>query len=378
MDTPSTPSGLPTPRLTGEVVYLYAFDIAYEMHREPVKQVLGYPVTPFSLDTSRPSPKHLLFHQPSVISLPPRERQGPGGAVEVRTTVKLLAIGAISIAVRVPFSVNRLEELQAYHDPQFVDGSLHDDVLKLAREIRVALAPHIARPIEELAGEEAYTVFCVNAPVVSEAGGPLRAELWLENNRRAVAALLTQETGTRLSRQEMMESTSRNLSYYEDDLLVIDWDAALLVDQPPDFAETIHILELANLQLAELEAYDRLLDAVLERSYRDLGENPLRRRADVLRELRVLRIDMARFDDELSNLSKFFGDWHLARVYEAAAARFHLADWHKAVDDKLKTMGELHQLLKADQGNRWMMILEVTIVLLFIIDLALLFVNARH
>ena len=98
----------------------------------------------------------------------------------------------------------------------------------------------------------------------------------------------------------------------------------------------------------------------------------------MLRELRLLRIDMERFSDELSNLSKFFGDWHLARVYEAVAARFHLADWHRAVDDKLKTMGELHQLLKADQGNRWMMILEATIVLLFIIDLALLFVNARH
>ena len=95
---------------------------------------------------------------------------------------------------------------------------------------------------------------------------------------------------------------------------MVDWDAALLVDQPADFAETLHILELANLQLAELEAYDRLLDAVLERSYRDLGENPLRRRADVLRELRELPHRHGRFNDELSNLSKFFGDWHLARV----------------------------------------------------------------
>ena len=48
------------------------------------------------------------------------------------------------------------------------------------------------------------------------------------------------------------------------------------------------------------------------------------------------------------------------------------------MDEKLETMGELHQLLKSDQGNRWMMILEVTIVLLFIIDLAILFLGARH
>ena len=84
---------------------------------------------------------------------------------------------------------------------------------------------------------------------------------------------------------------------------------------------------------------------------------------------------MARFRDELSNLSKFFGDRHLARVYEAAAARFHLADRHRAVDDKLKTLDDLHQILKSDQGNRWMMILEVTVVLLFIIGLAMPFVG---
>ena len=29
-------------------------------------------------------------------------------------------------------------------------------------------------------------------------------------------------------------------------------------------------MELANLQLAELEAYDRMLDDALERAYRDL------------------------------------------------------------------------------------------------------------
>ncbi len=47
---------------------------------------------------------------------------------------------------------------------------------------------------------------------------------------------------------------------------MIDWDAALLVDEKQDFDENLYIMELANLQLAELEAYDRLLDAALERS----------------------------------------------------------------------------------------------------------------
>ena len=156
-----------------------------------------------------------------------------------------------------------------------------------------------------------------------------------------------------------------------------DWDAALLVDEPRDFDETLYIMELANLQLAELEAYDRLLDDALERSYRDLGERPLRPRGHTMRELREIRIDMARFNDELSNITKFFGDWHLARIYEKISSRFHLSDWHRTIDGKLKTLDDLYQILKHDQNNRFMLWLEIAIVLLFVIDLVILMLGLK-
>ena len=144
------------------------------------------------------------------------------------------------------------------------------------------------------------------------------------------------------------------------------------------FEDLLLRIELANLQLAELEAYDRILDAALERSYRDLRVNPLRSRGDILNDLREIRIDLARMSDELSNITKFFGDWHLARIYENVAARFHLGDWHKTIDSKLKTLDDLYQLLNHDQTNRWMLILEVTIVLLFVIDLVILVMGLKH
>jgi hypothetical protein len=193
-----------------------------------------------------------------------------------------------------------------------------------------------------------------------------------------VASLLTQEPDVdHLSRQEADESTGRFLSYYERDLVVIDWDAALLIDERQNFDETLYVMELANLQLAELEAYDRILDNSLERAYRDLGLRRSRGGAGILRELREIRIDLARFSDELSNITKFFGDWHLARIYENISARFHLAEWHRTIDDKLQTLADLYQLLNHDQTNRWMLILEVTIVLLFIIDLVILFLGLK-
>ena len=365
-------------RYTGEVVYIYAFDVAYDTARKPIQTLLGQPVAQFAVDASKRSPRQLFFYKPQMARLSPMERIGPLGPVRVESAIKLLPVGAISITIRVPFAVNHVEELIAFHDLQFSNGSLHDDVRRIAQEVVTELKGHLIRPQPQLLEEEAYTVFCIASPLITQDGLPVTAESWFQSHRRQVAALLTQESEIeRLSKQESEESTARFLSYYDSDLVVIDWDAALLIDEPRDFDETLYIMELANLQLAELEAYDRLLDDALERSYRDLGEKPLRSRTHILRELREIRIDMARFNDELSNTTKFFGDWHLARIYERIAARFHLGDWHRTIDGKLKTLDDLYQILKHDQTNRWMVILEATIVLLFIIDLVILFLGLQ-
>lgn len=367
--------------LRGETVFLFAYDIAYELDREPVPTLFGLPVSQYSMDTSRRSPRDLLFYKPRLVRLPPQERLGPHGPVRVEREVKFLPIGALSVRIRVPFAVERLEDLVAYHDLAFSNGTVHEEARRIAEDARRELAPHVIRPIDRIPDEEAYTVFCLRGPLPSSTPGStttLRAEAWLESHRRSVAAILTQEPDpAALSRQETIESTSRHLSYYEDDLVVIDWDAALLVDDPSEWEESLYVLELANLQLAELEAYDRLLDATLDRTYRDLG-NPMRGRRQLVRDLRELRIDLARFNDELSNISKFFGDWHVARLYELVAARFHLGDWHRSVRDKLQTVAELHEMLKHDQSNRWMMILEFTIVLLFVIDIVMLFTGWKR
>ena len=376
--TERKPSSPKVKLYTGEVVYIYAFDVAYDMTRQPVRELLGQPVAQFAVDASKRSPKQLFFYKPQMVRLPPMERIGPYGPVRVERAIKLLPVGAISITVRVPFAVNHVEDLVVFHDLQFSNGALHDEMRRLAEEAVAELKSFYVRPHPQLIEEEAYTVFCIASPLLTQDGARISAECWFQSHRRQVAALLTQEADMeRLSKQESDESTGRYLSYYEDDVVVVDWDAALLIDEARDFDETLYIVELANLQLAELEAYDRILDNALERSYRDLSGRPLRSRGHILRELREIRIDLARFNDELSNITKFFGDWHLARIYEKLSSRFHLAEWHRTIDGKLKTLDDLYQLLKHDQTNRMMIWLEVTIVLLFIIDLVILFMGLK-
>src|SRR5215471_4812549 len=165
-------------RYTGEVVYIYAFDVAYEMVRQPVRELLGQPVAQFVVDASKRSPRHLFFYRPQMVRLPPLERIGPRGPIRMERVVKLLPVGALSITIRVPFQVDQVEDLVEFHDLQFSNGSLHEEVRRLAEEVRRELAPYYVRPVPQLAEEEAYTVFCIQSPLLAEDGSVLNAEHW--------------------------------------------------------------------------------------------------------------------------------------------------------------------------------------------------------
>jgi hypothetical protein len=157
--------------------------------------------------------------------------------------------------------------------------------------------------------------------------------------------------------------------------VVIDWDAALVIDLDGYAEDVLFVLELANLQLEEFRWMDRVLDRYLDQAYEDL----VRRRwwtfgaaAAVLRSLRRLRVDLARLADEVGHTIKFVGDWHLARVYALARERFHLDQWRASVAERLGQLDELYTLTRGELYDRRMLWLEVVIVLFFAADLLLI------
>ncbi len=358
--------------LTGKVVYLFAFDMAYDMTRAPVTSLLGRPVTAMAPEPDKRGPREQFFYRPETVMLEPVGMDGPAGVtMDVERTVKLFAVGAVSIRYAVNFEVERLEDLAKYQQPMFDGEPVSVHARKLALRVKEELEPYYIQPVWELRQEEAYTVFCLDSASLL---GDADAEAWLKANSERAAGLVTQETeGKRLSAQEVNDTVGRFVSYYRQDLVVVDWDAALVVDEPGLMEPTLHIIELANVQLAELEAYDRALDAELQKAYRDLVRSKAGARAKVLQRLRELSLDMARLKDELSNTTKFFGDWYLARVYRELSGRFYLADWHRTIDEKTRTLDEMYQILKQDQINRWMVGLEIAVVVLFVIEVVKLF-----
>jgi hypothetical protein len=272
--------------------------------------------------------------------------------------------------MRAALDVSALSELMPFHNPKLENGAALDAVAsKLCTQVCDSLKDlMIGR--SEFPAPEAYTVFCF-----TELDGVTDANAWLAEHRREVAGVLTETAPEKLSEAQVTEVLRIQRSFENTDLAVIDWDAALVVDLTGYVDDVLYALELANLQLEEFRVMDGRLDKYLDRAYEDLERKrlPLFGAANkTLRHLRRFRVDVAKLTDEVTHITKFFGDWHLARVYLGARDRFYLDQWRASVEQRLAQLDKLYSVVHSEVNEKRMLWLEIIIVIFFAIDLVIL------
>jgi len=351
--------------LRGEIVYLYAFDVANEIKLERVATLLSGRPAPFTVRADRTAPRSVVYSSPLAI-----EPAAPAvrlNGESVRLLVRVYEVGVVSVTVRAAFARNSLVELIPFHNPTLDDGSPLDALARdLCAEVCRELQGVLVRP-GEMTEPEAYTVFTL----FELEDGP-DANHWLDSHRQEVAGLLAETPPERLSEQQTEEVLRLRRSFEKADLVVIDWDAALVVELDGYAEDVLFVLELANLQLEEFRWMDRVLDRHMERAYADLARRRRWTAGAVLWSLRRLRIDLSRLADEVVHATKFVGDWHLARVYLLARERFHLDQWRASVTERLGQLDNLYTLTRAELYDRRMLWLEIVIVVFFAADLLLI------
>jgi hypothetical protein len=148
-----------------------------------------------------------------------------------------------------------------------------------------------------------------------------------------------------LSQEHQNEALSQKIAYYENDLVIIDWNAAIICDR--DYWDSANVLELLNVELLEARYTDAQLD-------RRMGNHQglIQRRTEwplpfriphrkEIQDLAELRIESLLLSDRVENALKLIGDPYLARVHAAATARCYLPEWESAISRKLDIIASL-------------------------------------
>jgi hypothetical protein len=354
--------------MKGEVVYLYAFDVANEIITPRIQEILSEKPFPFEIRMDRTLPKDMPLYKPLAIEPSPLPAQLHGAPV--RLMIRIYDVGVVTVMMRAAFDREKFADLMPFHNPKLENGETLDAIaIKLCSQVCSGLKDLMVGYVESPT-PEAYTVFCFTG-----LDGANDANQWLGGHRREVAGLLTETAAEKLSDSQVTEVLRVQRSFENTDLAVIDWDAALVVDLGGYVDDVLYALELANLQLEEFRVMDRRLDLYLDRAYDDLERRrlPMFGAANkTLRHLRRFRVDVAKLTDEITHITKFFGDWYLARIYLGARDRFYLDQWRTSVEQRLAQLDTLYNVVHSEVNEQRMLWLEVIIVIFFALDLLIL------
>lgn len=341
------------------------FDVADEVDLEKAQALLAQDSRRLKL-TRAGSEYLLLPNPPLTIELAKKSLPVRGGAVTVEVSARVFDHGAASVIFKVPVpSGASLEQLIPLVDELSDSAAVDALAVEVINHLRGLLAP--ALEDSHLWGQcETYTV--VFAEKI--AGDPKAEELM---GRADLARLLLGEADARpLSVRERLDVLEHHFSYTEDDLVVIDWNAAF-VYEPSGSGDIPDLLEIANAQLLEFRYYDDVLDEQLRAIHEEMAHRRRRwysifwsRYRLLARRVLVTLMELSEFVERVENSLKIVGDFYLAKVYEAAVKQMRIGPWQASVTRKLRLLTQTYELLKGEIDTDRALTLEALIVLLIV------------
>jgi hypothetical protein len=358
-----------------EAVSFYLHDVGRSVDLVKVAALL--PAHPdLGIAKKRDTPASLTLPIPLILELGSSEGSGFEGLDPPIAQAKIYEEGVVTIVVRAKTRL-RMSELHGLECRELASqgskgfSTIAEYAEDCFRRLVEALLPAISEPRD--LGEmdrESYLAYCF-----LECGEDPAS--FIERNRDYCASLLIgEEPGSSLHDSQISATLGRPFSYRIGDLAVFELDRCIIIDPRGDYEDLLLIAEHANYQLLELRVLDKLLDTWLDEAEDDIralttgGRRVvgLRRPIEVkLAHIQALRFDALFILENLENSSKIIGDYYLGQVYARLCEIFNTDGWKWSVERRLDTLQDVYDMVKVDAGERRMVALEVTFIIVCII-----------
>jgi len=363
-------------RLLGAAIVYRLFDIGYEIKLDRALDLLASSA-PERVRPVRGEGQALQIANPPITVLLGTEVLAiEGDARDVEVSARIFDFGVVSLRVRI-----RTRGELAW--PEFVTFAQaveeHAEIAGLVshhlRLLSERIAPAIVKPMMATVHED-YTVYRINR--LSHADGTAASPDVLRDVD--VVPLLLNETRP-LSPEAKRELLPHRFSYYTDDLAILTWDNALVVELGSTDTDLQYILEFANAQLLELRYYDAVLDGDIPKVFERIAEArrgrrifPGRRYGDLLGALQQQVAESTELVERVENALKVTDDVYLARVYQTALELFRGKTWRSGIDRKIGILRDTYAMLNDEAQAARSETLELAIVLLIVFEIVMAFV----
>lgn len=281
-------------------------------------------------------------------------------------SAKIWEFGALSITFDFPITEGTtIDQLRAISD-RIQNYDLLDVYARgKARELSLQIKDSMAKTNEWEVNEDYILYYIESFANNYQDASTILAE-------EDIAALIINEERDQLAPQIKERIYSSKLQYYKNDLAIIDWNSAFIIE-PSGSMDIPDVIEFALNQLLEMRYYDDLLDKKLKDLYSavELKEMSIfsSRYTDLALEAGQKYIEIAEIVEAVENSLKVIGDLYHSTVFRTASNKFRFSDWQGSIDNKLDNMAELCKLLLDNITSRRSHLLELIIIALISIEL---------
>ncbi len=359
-------SANPETTLRGSVLVLLQFDVAEAIRLDRLQDLIRARTMP-QPNLKHPAPGYVRYQRPPVVE--PLETLVLESGERLQGEIKYYDYGVVSLVYQLPFT-DGWSKLIRLASRWVWDVDFAGKATEIVKRSLERAASALVKPYKEWLSED-YLIF--HAQEIS--GSPTVTELIQQQGAR-IAQVVRGDTG-QLADGEINEVLQSRISYYANDLAVIGWNAAFLYDSATGAETAIQLLEYANSQLLEFRHYDDLLTDELERVYKLVDEGTgvfaQWRLARSATRLHTVLLDVAELTEHSDNAIKFLSDMFSARLYRLAAQKVGVPDYKDLVTRKVHTAEELYRFMVDQFNQSRAFILELTVVIILVIELVYLF-----
>jgi hypothetical protein len=365
------PSATGPATISGSLSILFLYDVCDEIRLEELRRILKLPPAGREPPFRQPAPEYVQFARPPVAE-PARTALLVGGE-QISGRLAYYEYGVVSLNLVIPFEA-QWDEIVMLAARWMNAPELELSASELVQQHLQMAAPALVNLYEEKLNEDYYIIHLRD--VRDDNHNPVTAATLMERYGNYIGQIVRGEPA-RFSPAEQAEILEYRMSYYDTDLLVVGWSAAVVYDTPEGAAPTIQLLEYANTQLLEFRHYDAVLTRLLSAVYRTLerGSGFLSRwrLAHEAERLNTMRLEVRELSERVDNSIKFLSDMFAARLYRMAATKIGVPDYRTLVEQKLQSAADLYAFMMNGFYQARGFLLELMIVIILLIDLAFLF-----
>ncbi|MCX8193886.1 MAG: hypothetical protein N3G19_00775 [Candidatus Pacearchaeota archaeon] len=312
----------------GIIMSYWCFDVGNEIKIDEIEKVLGKKAEKILLTYERLIPEYVQYKTPPLFIRAGKERiSGKEWALDI----KIYDFGVITVRIWTPIKGIITEITKELNK---IESELKKIAFNILNKTLKEIENYIYKPVIEVEKTFSnYNVFFVqrfdkawkSSELVKRFGSDLVHFLRYENKK--------------LSEQEIRDVLKASLSYYSDDLTIIDFNSALIYD-PRKSYDVLDVIEYVIIELTELRAYDNFLDSVLETTYEELSKKKFFAGGAIINKLSQIKLEISEVKEKVEQITGL--------------------DYQRFLRSVMLAQGDFSAFLKADEKSRGELLEKIT------------------